>query len=60
MVDIVSEFFRISGVDVVPPGTMSELIPWLLQVIVSVVLVLSVFKMISAIVQIFSNWRIFK
>lgn len=60
MAAIVSEFFGISGVDMVPPETFGELIPWLLQVIVAVVLVLAVFKMISAIVQVFCNWRIFR
>lgn len=57
MVQIVSDFFRISGLDIVPPATLADLIPYLLQVIVAVVLVLAVFKTISTIAQIFCNWR---
>ena len=60
MAAIVSEFFGISGVDMIPPENLGELIPWLLQVIVAVVLVLAVFKMIAAITSIFINWRWFK
>ena len=57
MAVIVSEFFGISGLDMVPPDNLAELIPYLLQVIVAVVLVLAVFKVIAAIAQIFCNWR---
>lgn len=60
MAAVVSEFFGISGVDMIPPENLGELIPWLLQVIVAVVLVLAVFKLIGSIVQIFCNWRWFK
>lgn len=60
MAAIVSEFFSISGVDMIPPDNLAELIPYLLQVIVAVVLVLAVFKVIAAITQIFCNWRWFK
>lgn len=60
MAAIVSEFFGISGVDMLPPETFAELIPYLLQVVVAVVLVLAVFKVIAAIMQIFCNWRWFK
>ena len=60
MAAVVSEFFGISGVDMIPPENLGELIPWLLQVIVAVVLVLAVFKLIGCIVQIFCNWRWFR
>lgn len=60
MVQIVSEFFMISGLSVTPPDNMAELIPYLLQVIVAVVLVLAVFKVIAAIAEMFINWRWFK
>lgn len=60
MAAIVSEFFLISGVDMVPPENLGEMIPWLLQVIVAVVLVLAVFKMIAEIAKLFFNWRWFK
>ncbi len=60
MAAVVSEFFGISGVDMLPPENLGQLIPWLLQVIVAVVLVLAVFKLIAGIVQIFCNWRWFR
>lgn len=60
MVQVVSNFFGLSGLDMVPPDNLAQLIPYLLQFIVAVVLVLAVFKVISAIVQIFCNWRWFK
>lgn len=60
MAAVVSEFFGISGVDMIPPANLGELIPWLLQVIVAVVLVLAVFKFIAGIAQLFFNWRWFK
>lgn len=57
MAAIVSEFFGISGVDMLPPETFAELIPYLLQVVVAVVLVLAVFKVIGGIIQLFVHWR---
>jgi len=32
MASVVAEFFQITGVDIVPPTTMAELIPYLLTV----------------------------
>lgn len=60
MAAIIAEFFQISGLDMVPPSTFSELIPYLLQVLVGMVLVLAVFKLIAGIVGIFCNWRWFR
>ena len=60
MLDIVYEFFGLVGLDAVAPANLAELIPYLLQFVVAVVLVLAVFKVISAITQIFCNWRWFK
>ena len=60
MAAVVAAFFGISGLDMVPPDNLGELIPYLLQFIVAVVLVLAVFKVIAAIVQIFCNWRWFR
>lgn len=51
MAAIVSEFFGVVGVDMVVPATMSELIPYLLQVIVGLVLVLAVFRVIGSVMQ---------
>lgn len=59
MLDLVYEFLGLAGLEVIPDN-LAELIPFLLKFIVAVVLVLAVFKMISAIVQIFCNWRWFR
>lgn len=59
MLDLVYEFLGLAGLEVFPDN-LAELIPFLLKFIVAVVLVLAVFKMISAIVQIFCNWRWFR
>ena len=47
MAVIVSEFFGIIGVSQTAPATMSELIPWLMQIIVGLFLVCGVFAVIS-------------
>jgi hypothetical protein len=60
MMQVVTDFFGLTGLSMAPPSDMAELIPYLLQFIVAVVLVLAVFKVISAIVQIFCNWRWFR
>ena len=48
MAVIVSEFFGIIGVSQTAPATMSELIPWLMQIIVGLFLVCGVFSLIGA------------
>lgn len=60
MVQLVAQFLGICGLDTVPPDNLAELIPYLLTVLVGVVLVVAVFKVISAIAQIFCNWRWFR
>lgn len=57
MVAIVSEFFGICGLDMVPPDNLAELIPYLLQVIVGVVLAVAVLKLVSGIARSFMDWR---
>lgn len=57
MAAIVAEFFAISGLDMVPPQNFAELIPYLLQVVVAVVLALAVFRVIGSIAQLFANGR---
>lgn len=47
MAVIVSEFFGIIGVSQTAPATMSELIPWLMQIIVGLCLVCGVFGLIG-------------
>lgn len=56
---IVAEFFQIVGLDMVPPSTMAELIPYLLTVFVSVVLVCGVFRLIGALASNLFSWRRF-
>lgn len=48
---VVAEFFNIIGVDMTPPSTMSELIPYILIVVVGLVLVCAVFRVIGKIVE---------
>lgn len=57
MAVVVAEFFNIIGVDVVPPDTISELIPYLLTVIVGVILVAMVFKIIYELAMGIMDWR---
>lgn len=57
MADVVAEFFQIVGLDMVPPENLSELIPYLLQVVVSVALVSGVFGVIGRIAESFGNFR---
>lgn len=59
MAAAVAEFFQVIGVDMVPPTTMSELIPYLLTVVVGVFLVAMVFRVISAMVYGLMNMRRF-
>ncbi len=47
MASVIAEFFSIVGIDAVPPSTMSELIPYLITVLVGVVLVSGVFRVIG-------------
>ena len=57
MLQTVYEFFGIIGVPGTPPATLAELIPYLLQVIVGLVLVVAVFKTVGAIASAFMDWR---
>lgn len=51
MAQVVAEFFNIVGVDMAPPTTMAELIPYLLTVVVAVCLVSAVFRLIGGLVS---------
>ena len=57
MVDVVAEFFQITGLDMIPPQNLAELIPYLLKVVVAVCLVSGFFWVIGKFVDICSNWR---
>lgn len=54
---IVAEFFGLIGLDMVPPSTLGELIPYLLVFIVGVVLVGGVFRLLGALVSLFADLR---
>lgn len=54
---IVSEFFNIIGVDMVPPNNLAELIPYLLVVLVGVVLVSGVFRVIGKLASVIMDFR---
>lgn len=49
MASTIAEFFAIIGVDITPPSTLGELIPYLLTVFVGVCLVQMVFHVIEGI-----------
>ena len=57
MASVVAEFFQITSLDMVPPETLAELIPYLLQVVVGVALVSAVFGVIGKLAEIFMNFR---
>ena len=57
MLQTVYEFFALAGLDVTPPETFAELIPYFLCFIVAMSLVLAVFRIIGGVLQIFCGWR---
>lgn len=59
MAAVVAEFFQIVGVDVVPPTSMAELIPYLLTVFIGIVLVIGVLRIVAAVASALVNWRRF-
>lgn len=57
MAALVAEFFTIMGLDMVPPDNLSELIPYLLTVLVAVVLVSGVFRVIGRLAESVMDFR---
>lgn len=60
MVDVVAEFFQITGIDMVPPETLAELIPYVLNIVVGVSLVSGVFGVIGRLAGLIldiTKWR---
>lgn len=51
MVDAVARLFGIIGLDITPPGTLSELIPYILTVAVGIGLVAAIFRLFRAIIM---------
>lgn len=59
MAEVVSEFFTVVWVDMIPPDNLSELIPYLLSVFVSVALVSGVFRVIGRLAEAIMDYRRF-
>lgn len=57
MLAVVSEFLGISGVGVLVPSNLAELVPYLLNVFMSVALVTSVFKVVGGIAKGLTSMR---
>lgn len=57
MAALVAEFFTIMDLDMVPPDNLSELIPYLLTVLVAVVLVSGVFRVIGRLAEAVMDFR---
>ena len=60
MAELVAQFFQIVGLDMLPPQTLAELIPYLLEVVVGVALVSGVFGVIGRLAGLlmdFTRWR---
>lgn len=57
MAMIVSQFFQIVGLEMTPPTTLGELIPYLLTVFVGVVLVCGVFRVIGKLAEILMDYK---
>lgn len=55
MLDQVYAFFGLAGLET-SPANLAELIPYLLQFTVAIVLVLAVFKLVAAILKCFFSW----
>lgn len=59
MAEVVSEFFTVVWVDMIPPDNLSELIPYLLSVFVSVAMVSGVFRVIGRLAEAIIDFRRF-
>lgn len=59
MAEVVSEFFTVVWVDMIPPDNLSELIPYLLSVFVSVAMVSGVFRVIGRLAEAVMDFRRF-
>ncbi len=57
MAAVVANFFGIVGVDMVPPETLAELIPYLLTVFVGLALVSGDFQDIGKLAEIIMDFR---
>ena len=51
MASVITEFFNLTGINVLPPATMAELIPYLVNLFIGVVLVSGVFRVIGKLAE---------
>ena len=60
MFSTVAEFFGIIGLDVIPPTTFGELVPYLLQVGVGLILAGMTFRLVLGVSRVFSArwWKV--
>lgn len=54
---IISDFFQLVGLDMVPPDNLGELVPYLLVFFVGVVLVSGVFRVLGKLADLLIGWR---
>ena len=59
MAEVVSEFFTVVWMDMIPPDNLSELIPYLLSVFVSVAMGSGVFRVIGRLAEAIIDFRRF-
>ena len=60
MASVISEFFLINDINLLPPDTLAELVPYLLEIVVGVALVSGMFGVIGKLVDLlldFTRWR---
>ena len=59
MAEVVSEFFTVVWMDMIPPDNLYELIPYLPSVFVSVAMVSGVFRVIGRLAEAIIDFRRF-
>jgi len=57
MAAVVADFFNVIGVDMVPPETLAELIPYLLTAFVGLALASGVFQVIGKLAELIMDFR---
>ena len=57
MAPLVAEFFNVTGMDMLPPDNLAELIPYLLTVFIGVALVSTVFRVIGRLAEVILDSR---
>ena len=56
---VIADFFGLVGMDVVPPETLAELLPYIFHFVTGVALVSGVFAAVGKIGSVFMNFRRF-